>query len=126
MKAEALRPAVLRIEALHALLVAGLWAALLPAKLVEPRALFAGALFMGVNFLLLSFGIYWLLTPFAGKGRIKTGVALLALKLGLFLGLLSLLLLRGDLDPLSFTLGFSSLLVAIVVDRLWALSSIGG
>jgi len=81
---------------------------------------------MGVNFLLLSFGIYWLLTPFAGKGRIKTGVALLALKLGLFLGLLSLLLLRSDLDPLSFTLGFSSLLVAIVVDRLWTLSSIGG
>lgn len=126
MKAEALRPAVLRIEVLHALLVAGLWAALLPAQLVEPRALFVGALFMGVNFLLLSFGIYWLLTPFAGKGRIKTGVALLALKLGLFLGLLSLLLLRSDLDPLSFTLGFSSLLVAVVLDRLWAFSSIGG
>lgn len=116
----------MRIEALHALFVAGLWAALLPAKLVEPRALFVGALFMGVNFLLLSCGIHWILTPFAGKGRIRTGVALLVLKLVLFLGLLSALLLRSDLDALSFTLGFSSLLAAIVVDRLWAFASIGG
>jgi hypothetical protein len=126
MKTDALRPAILRIEVLHVLLVTGLWAALLPAKLVEPRALFVGALFMGVNFLLLSFGIHWVLTPFAGKGRIKTGIALLTVKLGLFLGLLSALLLRSDLDPLSFTLGFSSLLVAVVLDRLWAFSSIGG
>ena len=125
MKADSLRPTVLRIEALHALLVAGLWAVLLPGKLVQPRALFVGALFMGVNFVLLSCGIHWVLTPFAGKGRVKTGMALLILKLGLFLGLLSALLWRSDLDPLSFTLGFSSLLVAIVVDRLWAFSSIG-
>lgn len=120
MKVEALRPAVLRIEALHALLVVGLWAVLLPAKVVETWALFVGALFMGVNFLLLSCGISWVLTPFAGKGRIKTGILLLVLKMILFLGLVLALFLRIQLDLLSFTLGFSSLLVAIVLDKLWA------
>jgi hypothetical protein len=120
MKVEALRPAVLRIEALHALLVVGLWVVLLPAKVVETWALFVGALFMGVNFLLLSCGISWVLTPFAGKGRIKTGILLLVLKMILFLGLVLALFLRIQLDLLSFTLGFSSLLVAIVLDRLWA------
>ena len=120
MKVEALRPAVLRIEALHALLVVGLWAVLLPAKVVETWALFVGALFMGVKFLLLSCGISWVLTPFAGKGRIKTGILLLVVKMILFLGLVLALFLRIQLDLLSFTLGFSSLLVAIVLDRLWA------
>lgn len=120
MKVEALRPAVLRIEALHALLVVGLWAVLLPAKVVETWALFVGALFMGVNFLLLSCGISWVLTPFAGKGRIKTGILLLVLKMILFLGLVLALFLRIQLDLLSFTLGFSSLLGAIVLDKLWA------
>lgn len=126
MRADAIGPAVLRIEALHGLLVLGLWGALLPTGVLEPRALFAGALFMGANFLLLSSGIRWVLTPFAGKGRIRTGVALLTVKMALFLGLLSLLLLRVQLDALSFTLGFSSLLVAIVLDRIWLFSSIGG
>lgn len=126
MRADTIGPTVLRIEALHALLVVGLWAVLLPTKAVEPLSLFVGALFMGVNFLLLSCGIRWVLTPFAGKGRVKTGIALLILKMGLFLGLLSALLWRIQLDPLSFTLGFSSLLVAIVLDRLWAFSSIDG
>jgi len=122
MRVDALRPAVLRIELLHVLLVVGLWVALLPTRVVEPTALVVGALFMGVNFLLLSCGIHWLLTPFAGKGRVKTGIFLLVLKMALFLGLVSVLLLRVQLDPLSFALGFSSLLVAIVLDRLWAFS----
>jgi len=122
MRVDALRPAVLRIELLHVLLVVGLWVALLPTRVVEPTALVIGALFMGVNFLLLSCGIHWLLTPFAGKGRVKTGIFLLVLKMALFLGLISVLLLRVQLDPLSFALGFSSLLVAIVLDRLWAFS----
>lgn len=126
MKTDVLGLSVLRIEMLHALLVVGLWAVLLPAKIVEPRALFVGALFMGVNFLLLSCGIRRVLTPFAGKGRIRTGILLLILKMILFLGLVSALLFRIQLDPLSFTLGFSSLLVAVVLDRLWAFSSIGG
>jgi hypothetical protein len=126
MKTEALGSAVLRVELLHILLVIGAWAAFLPTRLIEPWALFVGAIFMGVNFLLLSCGIRWVLTPFAGKGRVRSGIALLVLKLALFLGLVSVLLFRIELDPLSFALGFSSLLVAIVVDRLWAFSSLGG
>jgi len=126
MKAESLPPTILRIEIVHALLVIGLLLLLAPLQAIEPRALLIGALFMGVNFLLLSCGIRWVLTPFAGKGRIKTGVFLLSLKLVLFLGLLLALLSRVQLDPLSFALGFSSLLVAIVLDRLWVLSSVGG
>jgi len=125
MKAGELAPAVIRIEFLHATLVAGLWLALAPPRIVEPLALSAGAVFMGVNFLLLSCGIKWVLTPFAGKGRVRTGIVLLILKTGLFLGLVSALLLRAQLDPLSFTLGFSSLLVAIVGERLWTFLSLG-
>jgi hypothetical protein len=98
---------------------------LAPLRVVEPLALFAGAVFMGINFLLLSCGIKWVLTPFAGKGRVRTGILVLILKMGLFLGLISALLLRVQMDPLSFTLGFSSLLVAIVGERLWAFSSLG-
>jgi hypothetical protein len=126
MKAESLPQTILRIEIVHGLLVIGLLLLLVPLQAIEPRALLIGALFMGVNFLLLSCGIRWVLTPFAGKGRIKTGVFLLSLKLVLFLGLLLALLSRVQLDPLSFALGFSSLLVAIVLDRLWVLSAIGG
>ncbi|OGQ83045.1 MAG: hypothetical protein A3F90_19920 [Deltaproteobacteria bacterium RIFCSPLOWO2_12_FULL_60_19] len=125
MRNYALGPTVVRIEALHAMLVAGLWLALVPTRIAQPGALFAGALFMGVNFLLLSCGIRWVLTPFAGKGRVRTGILLLILKMGLFLGLVAALFLRIQLDPLSFTLGFSSLLIAIVFERLWTLS-VGG
>ncbi|HEY2986102.1 MAG TPA: hypothetical protein VGL11_00145 [Candidatus Binatia bacterium] len=125
MTTNAIGPAVVRIELLHALLVGGLWLALVPARVVQPWALFAGALFMGINFLLLSCGIRWVLTPFAGKGRVRTGILLLVLKMALFLGLISALLLRVQLDPLSFTLGFSSLLFAIVLERLWAVSAQG-
>lgn len=122
MKAEALGPTVVRIEVMHVALVAILWLALTPLKAVEPISLLAGGVFMGINFLLLSSGIRWVLTPFAGKGRVRSGVVLLVLKMALFLGAISLLLTRVRLDPLSFTLGFSSLLAAILVERVWALS----
>jgi hypothetical protein len=125
MRVDVLGATVVRIELLHAGLIAALWIALLPTRVVQAWALVAGGLFMGVNFLLLSCGIRWVLTPFAGKGRIRTGVLLLVLKMGLFLGLISALLWRVQLDPLSFTLGFSSLLVAILLDRIWAFSSAG-
>ena len=119
-KTETLGATVLRIEILHVLLVAAVWAALFPMKIVEPQSLLFGALFMGANFLLLTFGIRWVLAPFAGKGRIKTGIALLVLKMILFLGLGALLLFRVSVEPLSFALGFSCLLVAITFERIWA------
>jgi hypothetical protein len=122
-KTETLGVTVLRIEILHVILVAALWAALFPVSIVEPGSLFIGALFIGANFLLLTYGIRWVLAPFADKGRIKTGIALLVLKMALFLGLGALLLFRVNLEPLSFALGFSSLLVAITCERIWAFIS---
>ncbi|HTM07215.1 MAG TPA: hypothetical protein VL754_02385 [Verrucomicrobiae bacterium] len=122
MRAEALGPTVVRIELVHVALIVALWLALAPTKAVDPVSLLAGGLFMGVNFLLLSSGIRWVLTPFAGKGRVRSGVILLVLKLALFLGAILLLLTRVRLDALSFTLGFSSLLAAIFFERMWALT----
>ena len=125
IKADGLRSMVVRVELLHAVFVTMIGILLFPAKLIEPWALLIGALFMGVNFCLLSFGIRLVLKPFSSKGRIKTGIALLIAKMALFLGVISALLFRIRLDPLSFTLGFTSLLVAIVAERVWAAASVG-
>jgi len=112
----AARRAILRIELWHAGLLAVLLGALAPARLVEPKAMALGGFFMGVNFLLLCYGVAWIITPLAGRGRVKAGVALLALKVMLFLALLSVVFFKLDLDAVSFTLGFSTLLVAIVIE----------
>lgn len=114
----AARKTILRIELWHGLLLLMLLAALAPAKWVDPAALLAGGIFMGINFLLLSLGVAWLLTPLANNGRIKAGIGLLMLKIVIFLGLLTTLFFRFDLDPVSFALGFSTLILAIVVETL--------
>jgi hypothetical protein len=112
--------AVLRIELWHGAILAGLLLLLAPSEILEPRALFFGGLFMAMNFLLLSYGVQWVLAPFAAKGRIQAGVFLLVLKLVLFLGLLSALFFRINVDALSFAVGVSCLLLAAVLERLWA------
>jgi|SRR3989442_8792652 len=117
--------AVLRIELWHGVLVLAMLTLLVPVGILEPKALLLGGLFMGVNFLLLSCGIRWLLTPLAVKGRIWAGVFFLLLKFALFLGLVLALLLRVRLDAPSFAVGVTCLLVAIVMDRLWAYRWIG-
>jgi hypothetical protein len=109
---------VLHIELWHAAFLLALLAGLGPVKLVEPGALLLGGFFMGLNFLLLSVGVAWVLTPLAGSGRLKLGVALLGLKIFLFLGLLTLLFFRFEIDAISFALGFSALLLAILVEGL--------
>jgi hypothetical protein len=119
-RAEFLGPTVLRIELLHGVLAAALWLVCLPMRTVDGHSLLAGAVFMAVNFFLLTGGIRWVLAPFAARGRVRVGVGLLLLKTVLFLGLISLLLFRVQLEPLSFTLGFSCLLVAITCERIWA------
>jgi hypothetical protein len=119
-RAESIAPTVLRIELLHGIFAAALWLICLPIAIIDPRSLLAGAVFMGINFFLLTAGIRWVLAPFAARGRVRIGVALLLLKTILFLGLISLLLIRVRMEPLSFTLGFSSLLVAITCERIWA------
>jgi hypothetical protein len=109
---------VMRVELWHGLLLVGLLAALWPAKLIEPKALLIGGLFMALNFLLLSYGVAWVLTPLAGRGWIKAGVGLLVLKTAIFLALLSTLFWRFEIDALSFALGFSSLLAAVLIEGL--------
>ena len=114
----AAKKTILRIELWHVILVLGLVATLGRSKIVEPTALVIGGVFMGVNFLLLSFGVALVLTPLAGKGRVKAGVGLLVLKILIFLGLLSAVFFHFEFDAISFALGFSTLLIAIVIEAV--------
>lgn len=114
----AARKTILRIELWNIILLFGFLAILGPTKLIDSAALLAGGIFMGVNFLLLSFGVAWVLTPLAGKGRVKAGIGLLFLKILIFLALLTTLFFRFELDAVSFALGFSTLILAIVLESV--------
>ncbi len=94
-----------RIELWHMLLLLTLAVTLGRTQYLDLTALLVGGVFMGVNFLLLGFGVAWLLTPLAGNGKIKAGVSLLVLKIVIFLGLLLVLFFRFHLDAISFALG---------------------
>lgn len=109
---------ILRIELWHGLLLLCLLLAMAPVRLIEPWALLFGGAFMGVNFLLLSYGVGWVLVPMAGNRKVKTGIFLLMLKFALFLGLLTLLFFRVEFDAVSFSVGFSTLLLAILLEAL--------
>ena len=109
---------ILRIELWHLTLLVTMAVIFARIGTVDLTSLIAGGLFMGINFLLLSFGVAWLLTPMASKGRIKAGVGLLVLKLAIFLGLLTTVFFRFNLDALSFALGFSTLIGAIFFETL--------
>ncbi len=109
---------ILEVVLWHTTLVIVLFAVLVPLGMVESYSLLAGGLFMGVNFLLLGLGIRGVLTPFAGKGKIRSGVILLTLKLLLFLALLSAFFLKFQFDALSFALGISCLLVVAIAHGL--------
>jgi hypothetical protein len=112
--------AVLRIELCHGVLLLGLLLVAVPFRLLEPKALLLGGLFMGFNFLLLGLGIVWAIPALASKKRLRVGVALLVLKLLLMLGLITAVFFHVKLDGLSFVVGVSSLLAATFVERLWS------
>jgi hypothetical protein len=114
----AAKKTILRIELWHVVMLSALLLTLAPGKFIEPAGLLMGGLFMGINFLLLSYGVAWMLTPLAGKGRVKTGVGLLILKIAIFLALLAALFFQVRVDALSFALGFSTLLLAILVEAI--------
>jgi hypothetical protein len=114
----AAKKTILRIELWQALLLLTLVVSFWQSKLIDRTALFLGGVFMGVNFLLLSFGVAWVLTPLASRGRVRAGVGLLVLKIVLFLALTTALFFRFDLDAISFALGFSTLLAAILFETL--------
>jgi hypothetical protein len=109
---------ILRVELWHVLLLLAAAVTLGQSKFIDLTALLLGGAFMGVNFLLLGFGILWLLGPLASRGRVKAGVSLMILKIIFFLGLLTLLFFRFEIDGLSFALGFSTLLLAVVVEAV--------
>ncbi len=109
---------IFRIEAWHGLLLLVVLTAVSASKILDPTAILMGGLFMGINFLLLGYGVAWLLEPLASSGRIKAGIGLLALKVVIFLMLLSVLFFRFSLDAISFAVGFSTLLVAIVIETV--------
>ena len=117
MEAESKRT-ILRIELWHVVMLLALLVTLVPANVVEPKGLLIGGLFMGINFLLLSYGVAWVLMPLADKGRIKAGIGLLILKIAIFLALLATLFFRVQVDAISFALGFSTLLLAILVETI--------
>ena len=119
------RKAIIRIECWHALLLAAMLLAFWRTTFIDPTALIAGGVFMGINFFLLSFGIAWVLAPLASKGRIKVGIGLLVLKIVFFLALLTTVFFRFHLDAISFALGFSTLIVAIVVEAVRRSLSLG-
>ena len=114
----AAKKTILRIELWQGLILFALLVTLRQKGWVDPKALVLGGVFMGINFFLLSYGVALVLTPLAGKGRIRAGVGLLVLKIILFLGLLTTLFFRFDLDAISFALGFSTLIIAILVEVL--------
>ena len=107
---------ILRIELWHGVLLALLLGVLSFAKWGDTLSLLAGGIFMGVNFWLLSYGVALVLTPLGRNGRVKMGIGLLALKTMIFLGLLTALFSRFTLDAVSFALGVTTLIVAILVE----------
>lgn len=114
----AAKTTILRIELWHGLMLVLLLLTIGRGQLLDPKALLAGGGFMGVNFLLLGFSISWILAPLAGRGRVKLGVGLLVLKIVLFLGLLTAVFFRFNLDAISFAVGFSTLIVAVLVEAI--------
>ncbi len=116
---------IVRIEIWHGIMLLALLATLWRSPFLDPTALVVGGVFMGVNFLLLSYGVAWLIMPLAGSKRIKAGVGLLVLKIIIFLALLTTLFFRFDLDAVSFAMGFSTLLVAIVIETVRATIKVG-
>jgi hypothetical protein len=109
---------ILRIELWHAIVLSGLLVTLGHTKLIEPMAVLMGGVFMGLNFFLLSFGVAWVLTPLANRRKVKAGVALLIFKIVMFLALLTTMFFQFEIDAISFSLGVSSLLLAIVGEAL--------
>jgi dolichol kinase len=109
---------LVRVLAWHTLLLLLLLIGSQVMRALEPGALLLGGVFMGLNFGLLSVGIRWVLSPTASRKKQRLGMALLSVKLLLFLGLVSALFFRMNLDGVSFVVGVSSLLVASLIGTL--------
>jgi hypothetical protein len=109
---------VTRVETWNGVIVLVSAAIAATTSVMDPLALLAGGIFMGVNFLLLGMGVRWIIAPNVSQKRRRLGMSLLALKLFLFLGLISVVFVQIKLDAVSFVVGVSSLLVASVIAGL--------
>ncbi len=118
MKMPTVNYPIFQVALWHGAMVGAVFVVLVPLGVIEPYSLVIGGLFMGVNFLLLGVGIRWVLTPFAGKGKVRSGVFLLTVKLVLFMGLLSAFFLKFTFDAISFAMFVTCLLVATVAHGL--------
>lgn len=114
----AAKKTILRIELWHGLMLTAVLGILGIRQLIEPLSLLIGGAFTAINFFLLSFGVAWIISPMAARGQVKGGIALLVLKTFLFLGLLLMLFFSFNIDAISFSLGFSTLFLAILVEAL--------
>ena len=107
---------ILRIELWHGLMLLLVLGVLGSHEIIEPLSVFLGGTFTAVNFFLLSLGIAWVIRPMAVRRQVKWGIALLVLKVLLFLGFLLLLFFSFNIDAISFSIGFSTLLLAILFE----------
>ncbi|HEU4344368.1 MAG TPA: hypothetical protein VFU31_22640 [Candidatus Binatia bacterium] len=114
----AAKKTIIRIELWHGFLLAVLLILLAPTRFIDSKSALLGGLFIGVNFWLLGYGVAWVLAPLGSKGRVKAGVGLLVLKSVVFLGLLTTLFFRFPIEALSFSLGVSTLIIAILLEAL--------
>src|SRR4051794_708675 len=116
---------ILCIELWHGLMLMTLLSVLGPSQIIEPLSLLLGGAFPASNFFLLSVGIAWVIRPMAVRGQVKWGIALLVLKVILFLGFLLVLFFRFNIDAISFSLGFSTLFLAILLEVVRMSTALG-
>jgi hypothetical protein len=116
---------ILCIELWHGLMLMTLLSVLGPRQIIEPLSLLLGGAFTASNFFLLSVGVAWVIRPMAVRGQVKWGIALLVFKVILFLGFLLVLFFRFNIDAISFSLGFSTLFLAILLEVVRMSTALG-
>jgi hypothetical protein len=116
---------ILCIELWHGLMLMTLLSVLGPRQIIEPLSLLLGGAFTASNFFLLSVGVAWVIRPMAVRGQVKWGIALLVFKVILFLGFLLVLFFRFNIDAISFSLGFSTLFLAILLEVVRMSTTLG-
>jgi hypothetical protein len=116
---------ILCIELWHGLMLMTLLSVLGPRQIIEPLSLLLGGAFTASNFFLLSVGVAWVIRTMAVRGQVKWGIALLVFKVILFLGFLLVLFFRFNIDAISFSLGFSTLFLAILLEVVRMSTTLG-
>jgi hypothetical protein len=112
-----------RIGKMHSGMVAGGTLVAFLTSIGEPISLLAGGAVMGANFALLRLMVGYVCAPAADQQRPRRAalaIAAFVLKFSLFLGLLAAMFLRLPIAAMSFAVGATMLIVAIVIEALRA------